>query len=161
MPKPHPPTEAIRIPDLSGRMRDFSPQEIRFRPGAYGLLLKDNQVLLSLSRFTQKWDLPGGGIEPWESLEDGLMREFSEETGLSVQIRQLLGIKESFIAFLRYPFHSLRFYYLVCLNPQTPSALAPQTQELLDLRWWKVKELPLEHMIPDDISMIQQALELH
>ena len=37
------------------------------------------------------WDIPGGGIEESEIVEDGLKREVQEETGLFVQDVQILG----------------------------------------------------------------------
>ncbi len=37
------------------------------------------------------WDLPGGKLNPGEMFMDGLIREISEETGLSVIIDSLFG----------------------------------------------------------------------
>ncbi|PSR31422.1 MAG: NUDIX hydrolase [Sulfobacillus benefaciens] len=159
MPRPHPPKQPIKIPDLSGRIHEFPPQEVRFRPGAYGLLIQDDKILLSLSKFTEKWDLPGGGTEPWESLESGLVREFFEETGLTVQIKTMIGMRESFITFFRYPFHSLRFYYQVQTGSELPESLVPESQELLDLKWWDLHAIPVSRMNEDDLDIIRQALK--
>lgn len=157
MPKPNPPQEPLRIPDLSGSIHEFSPQDVRFRPGAYGLLVRDGNILLSLSKFSQKWDLPGGGIEPWESLEDGLIREFFEETGLGIQVRTMIGVRESFITFFRHPFHSLRFYYQVELRMHLSASLSLEPQELLDLKWWNLHDIPVSRMNQDDLAMIGQV----
>ncbi len=42
-----------------------------------------------------KWDLPGGKIDTGESLEQALLREVLEETGLSISLRHVLGTAES------------------------------------------------------------------
>lgn len=39
-----------------------------------------------------KWDIPGGFVEPGESMEGALKREIKEETGLSVDVNRLLYI---------------------------------------------------------------------
>ncbi len=156
MPKPNPPNEPLRISDLSGRIHEFEPTEVRFRPGAYGLLIHDGTILLSLSKFSEKWDLPGGGIEPWESLEGGLVREFFEETGLRIQVKTMIGMRESFITFFRHPFHSLRFYYQVTWSDQR-DALVPEPQELLDLKWWDLTDIPVARMNQDDLTIIRQV----
>ena len=38
------------------------------------------------------WTLPGGGIDFGEDPEDAVVREFIEETGLTVKVRKLAGI---------------------------------------------------------------------
>ena len=55
--------------------------------GAYGLIIKDNQILL-IKKFggpyDGKLDLPGGTIEFCERPEDALKRELMEEVGIEV-----------------------------------------------------------------------------
>ncbi|MDQ3981757.1 MAG: NUDIX domain-containing protein [Actinomycetota bacterium] len=40
------------------------------------------------------WSLPGGRVEHGEYLADALRREVAEETGLAVEVRDLVGILE-------------------------------------------------------------------
>ncbi len=54
---------------------------------------KDNRILL-LHRNTdkhQQWEVPGGKVEDGEEPQATAMREVKEETGVDVQIIQLLG----------------------------------------------------------------------
>lgn len=40
------------------------------------------------------WCTPGGGLDPGESIEDGLVREFIEETGIRPEIGNLLYVQQ-------------------------------------------------------------------
>lgn len=51
------------------------------RPGAYGVVRRDGNVLLIWDQEDEKWYFPGGGIEAGESPEEALAREVTEETG--------------------------------------------------------------------------------
>jgi len=42
-----------------------------------------------------KWDLPGGKVDAGENLEQGLLREVTEETGLTIYLQRVLGAAES------------------------------------------------------------------
>ncbi len=63
---------------------------------AYGVLLHEGRVALVRSSNPQHqpplWWLPGGGIDFGESPEETLIREFREETGLSVERPELFSV---------------------------------------------------------------------
>lgn len=59
---------------------------------AYGLLRRAGTVLIAAEYVGSVfcWKFPGGGVEPGETPEDGLRREYAEETGLAVVVHRLL-----------------------------------------------------------------------
>jgi ADP-ribose pyrophosphatase YjhB (NUDIX family) len=63
---------------------------------AYGILVHDGSVALVRSSNPNHnpplWWLPGGGIDFGEAPEETLVREFKEETGLSVGDPQLFSV---------------------------------------------------------------------
>lgn len=60
-------------------------------------LLKDGDRYLLQDRIKKDWQgftLPGGHIEPGESIVDAVVREMKEETGLTVHDPKLCGVKQ-------------------------------------------------------------------
>jgi len=53
--------------------------------------------------------LPGGGVERWESLDEALVREVREETGLVIEPGRLVYVAE---VVARYKFHDVDFVFL-------------------------------------------------
>ena len=49
-------------------------------------------ILLEKRRDCGWWGLPGGKVEPGESLVDSAVREVCEETGLVVEVTHLIGV---------------------------------------------------------------------
>jgi len=70
--------------------------DIRVRPS--GVLVENNRVLLLKQNVTetQNWSLPGGALETDESIEQCLVRELKEETGLDVLVIGLLYLTDRF-----------------------------------------------------------------
>lgn len=61
-----------------------------------GILIEDGKILLVKQKVSQNrtWSLPGGRVEQGETLEEGVIRELFEETGLNVKIIKLLYVCE-------------------------------------------------------------------
>lgn len=63
-----------------------------------GILIEDDKILLTEQDVTKNrhWSLPGGGLEYGETIEQCIIREMKEETGLDVVIEGLLYVCDHF-----------------------------------------------------------------
>jgi 8-oxo-dGTP diphosphatase len=151
-----PPNELIRCATLHGGQTARPAADFRFRPAAYGVAVRDGRILLGRSVFSGLWDIPGGAVEPWETLPEGLVREFREETGVEVTVGPLLHFSESFIAIFAHAYHSLRFYYRVTVPPD--AELRPQRTEITDLAWVDIAACHPADFAPGDRDILLRAL---
>ncbi len=89
------------------------------RPSARGIIMKDGKVAMVHSKKYHYYKFPGGGIETGECMEDALIREVLEETGLCVirnsiqeygQVHRIQkGVKEDI-------FIQDNYYFLCCVK---------------------------------------------
>ena len=91
------------------------PQDAKNRPilGVGAVIVQAGRVALirrANEPFRGEWSIPGGRVELGEALRDAVMREALEETGLSVEVGDLLEVYESIIPD---PGGSIRFHHVV------------------------------------------------
>ncbi|MBD3270656.1 NUDIX domain-containing protein, partial [Candidatus Peregrinibacteria bacterium] len=73
----------------------------------------EGKVLLLSTKSTGRYWLPGGGLNPGESLEEGMRREVMEEAGIEIEIGEMVKFKEIFFYYepLDEAYHTLAFFY--------------------------------------------------
>lgn len=57
-----------------------------------GLVTNANNEILMIKSPRRGWEYPGGMVEPGETLQEALIREIKEETGVDVEITGFIGI---------------------------------------------------------------------
>ena len=93
--------QAISIP-LPGGLFNFR---------VAGLAVYNDKILLHKSPTDQFWSLPGGRVDLFELTKETLQREMLEETGLVVQVGDLMWVVENFFIYEEQKYHELGFYY--------------------------------------------------
>ncbi|MDP4550115.1 NUDIX hydrolase [Alkalihalobacillus macyae] len=67
------------------------------------------QKVLMVNNAHSTWSLPGGAVELGETLEQGVIRETKEETGLEIEAGPILAVNEAF--FTKQQHHGLMFTF--------------------------------------------------
>jgi len=86
------------------------------------------------------WGLPGGKVDWMEKVEDAVVREVEEETGLRVAVTRLLCVVDHFEPALGQ--HWVAPVYLVHAEDATQVAAVKEPEALLALGWFTADALP-------------------
>ena len=90
----------------------------RLRPGAYAVLMRGNQMLLTFqSQPEPEYQLPGGGIDKGEPVLPALHREIMEETGWHVTGLRRLGAFRRFTFMPEYEFWAEKICHVYFARP--------------------------------------------
>ena len=114
-------------------------------------LIEDGDRILLQNRVKNDWHgyaLPGGHVEPGESVVDAVIREMKEETGLTVLAPRLVGVKQ-------FPIESGR--YLVFLFKATRWTGELQSSEEGHMEWIEYSRLP-ELQTVDDFDELLRVI---
>lgn len=128
--------------DFEGNPHEVEASFLKKRVSAYGIYIKDEKVVLTNDAGTDRWDLPGGGIEEGESIEDGLRREFLEETGMEIdrEVEFFKSTKEYYWVGKGEAWDSNRNYFIV-KNIKGELQKKINQHGTAEARWVELKDL--------------------
>lgn len=116
-----------------------------------------NKILLCKQKYPYRnfWTLPGGSVEKGELLEECIIREVFEETGVKLEIDQLLYIRE----LINSSRHRIEFYFLMKepMNQKTFERIRP-CNEIGEVSFWRIDELKVVDIKPDCLPLLIQEV---
>jgi 8-oxo-dGTP diphosphatase len=88
------------------------------------------------------WSPPGGGMQFGESIPQALVREFYEETGLTVEAGDMLFVNE----FIQPPLHAVELFFLIhhfsgILETGSDPEFSEGSQIIQDVRFMDISEI--------------------
>ena len=104
--------------------------------GVNAAIIRDNRILLTLRRDFEVWCLPGGTVEPDESLAQAAIREAREEVGYQIHLTRLVGL------YSRNGWITHGLHVAVFAAEIDGGELAIQEEEVIEARWFARHELP-------------------
>lgn len=124
-------------------------------------VFQNGRVLLTQREDFEVWCLPGGGVDPGESLAQAAIREVREETGLDVELERFVGM------YSRPLWMGKGYHVAVFVARPVGGELRPQPGEVIDLGYFDVGELPyllwgqrqrIEDAVADVVGVVRNQL---
>ena len=115
-------------------------------------LIHNEDSYLLQDRVKKDWNgytLPGGHIEPGESIVDAVVREMKEETGLTIKAPRLCGVKQ-------FPIEGGRYIVFLFETDQFEGKLVDSDEG--KMHWVKTSELLNVNLVDDFDELIEVML---
>jgi ADP-ribose pyrophosphatase YjhB (NUDIX family) len=106
--------------------------------GVNTAIIEMDEILLTKRVDFEVWCLPGGGVDPGESLAQAAIRETREETGLEVLLTRLVGV------YSRPAWMDGGLHVVVFAAQALGGCLRAQPDEVMEMRYFRPDELPRE-----------------
>ncbi|GAA4478673.1 NUDIX hydrolase [Gluconacetobacter asukensis] len=122
-------------------MTDSTPPIPQPRVGCGAAIIEDGKLLLVLRRKdpeAQHWGLPGGKLDPYETVANATIREIAEELGITITLTSLLCIVDQ-IDRARGT-HWVAPVFRATIQTGTPAIHEPHA--LADWGWFPLTALP-------------------
>ncbi|MFZ0956282.1 MAG: NUDIX hydrolase [Candidatus Sulfotelmatobacter sp.] len=126
--------------------------------GVGAVIIENSRVVLvkrAHPPLQAQWSIPGGMLEVGELVRDAAIREAREETGLTVEPGELLGV---FDRVLRDGKGSVQYHYvLVDFLCRRLSGELAAAGDASDARWFTRDELPPLHLAEDTLEVVHKG----
>jgi 8-oxo-dGTP pyrophosphatase MutT (NUDIX family) len=130
-------------PSFRKLRRHVGPAAVVMPAAAAFIRDKDGQVLLQRRGDTGEWGLPGGAMELGERVDQTVINEVREETGLGVEPVRLIGVYSDELFWILYPHgDQVKVVSMFFECRITGGSLQPDGVESLEVRFFPPDALP-------------------
>ena len=124
--------------------------------GVGGAVVNDGRLLMvrrASRRGRGNWQVPGGFIEPEETIEQAVIREVVEEAGVTTEVQGVLGLRN------RYDPDTGNSLYVVLLLRPVEGEPTPDDHEVDRAEYFSLSEIrALEQVPPINLEIARRAL---
>jgi 8-oxo-dGTP pyrophosphatase MutT (NUDIX family) len=119
----------------------------------------EGHILLQRRSDNGHWGMPGGGIEPGESITQAVIREVWEETGYTVEPTRLIGVYSDPAnhQIIQYPNGDVVHYVTVAFEAKVTGGSPTLSDETLAIEWHHPDKVP-EPFVPPHRIRLRDAL---
>jgi mutator protein MutT len=126
----------------------------KFRIALYGVLVENSKVLLATTRVPSGTitNFPGGGLELGEAPLEAVAREFMEETGLTVAVKELLFCSQQFQQNPEYPHEQLMHIFYRVERTGGTLITDGNNDDVAAVSWVTLHELESKRILAVDLE---------
>ena len=126
----------------------------KFRIALYGVLIENSKVLLATTRVPSGTitNFPGGGLELGEAPLEAVAREFMEETGLTVAVKELLFCSQQFQQNPEYPHEQLMHIFYRVERTSGNLIANGNNDDVAAVSWVTLDELASKRILAVDLE---------
>ncbi|MEG7336738.1 NUDIX domain-containing protein [Bacillus sp. 0102A] len=138
---------------------DDAPKPLKIVPAVSAVVLhKEREILLQERVDNGKWSLPGGNVEPGETVEDSIKREVMEETGLDIAVKHLVGVYSDPNHVIAYQDGEVRQQFSLCFLCEKTGGNLAASNESKKVEFISISELDILNIHITQKIRIQDAL---
>lgn len=146
--------------NADGELVEYDGSPLEWRVSAYGLVLQNDAILLLKNETEKLYDVPGGGVEFGETIEQALQRESLEEAGATVSKGSLVHMAQDYFYHREQQqfFQTLQLFYQAELENKLTQPTEESTEWVGFVQLDELQDFPVPSAVSTAIKQLRSLL---
>lgn len=136
---------------------EYDGSPLTWRISVYAIVIKENSVLIVKNKTEKLYDVPGGGVEEGESLEEALKREALEEGGATINAGELITVVQDYFYHRAKGkfYQTLQLFYRAQLEGELQKPFDENNVENTFVPFRELQKYPLPPVVTKVLGMVR------